>query len=319
MEDSSKKEYCRVPLSIIIKYGDQIPFELFIKLSDAKLIKVSNESDNVKEIVVKYLNKGLKEIFADKKGYSSFIEWTNRDMCSQFFEGNMTAEEKINFLESGYNLMKESFRKIGIREPAITLSKTLAIKTLSVVKNIDNVRLLFDKFKDQCDNEYIKAMFIGSVVVSMIDTFEWETEQVKERAIQAILLRDIMLAGDDFKDIKDKVDNPKGLSTRIRNHPIETVKLLTEDNCKEFATDVLTVIEQHHERPEGLGFPSEIDHKRVILLSAVHIVADEFVEKMIQYKFDIDKRLIVFNELIGYFKKGNYRKALDALNVSIGL
>ncbi len=312
-----KAEYCRVPIEVIQRYGGEVPFDLYLRLSDDKLVRVGHANDNVKDTVAHYIEKGVKEIFAIKDDYLRFVDLMNKELTSKFFDVDTSSDEKIKILQSSFSVLKEALCKIGIQEKSITLARELAKKSGELISKQMFTKELFAKYKNQCSSEYIRCLFVGSVVMSMFDNLEWQSESVRQHAMEALLLRDILLSPDDFVSLKQNREMPKKLPTHVYNHPLDVVKLMTQDGCRDFSQDVQIMIEQHHERPDGVGFPGQVADTSISLMSAMIIVADEFIDRMIDSAFDFDKRMLVLNELLGIFKKGNYRKALNVLNLGI--
>jgi HD-GYP domain-containing protein (c-di-GMP phosphodiesterase class II) len=311
---TEKKQFCHVPIKIIVYYGNAVPFEIFLKLSDNKMVRISNKEEDVKETVVKYLNKGIKEVFANADDYNFFLEKINAELSNKFFSAETTYAERLEIMQMGIDLLKVAFMRVGPKESAFKLANSLSKRTTELVKTQSNIDELYAKYKLSCHHEFIKAMFISTCVVAMIETFDWQTDQAKERAVQSVLLRDICMSLEDINTLQKHTGPAEKLREDIFNHPLLIAKILNPENStKMFAQDVITVIEQHHERPDGKGFPGKLDHKRIILLSAIHIVADCYIEEMIKVAFNPEKKIEVLEVLRDEFKKGNYRKAFDAL------
>jgi len=49
---------CKIPMKIIEKHGDKIPFDVFLKLSETKMVKISHKEGSIKDLVAKYSKKG---------------------------------------------------------------------------------------------------------------------------------------------------------------------------------------------------------------------------------------------------------------------
>jgi hypothetical protein len=313
---TERKQFCQVPIKIIVRYGNSIPFEIFLKLSDNKMVRISNKEENVKETIVKYINKGVKEVYANQDDYNFFIEEINRELTINFFNPETSHESRLEMMQMGLDLLHASFQRVGPKEASFKLASTLSKRTTELLKGQANLDELYTKYKNSCQHEFIKSIFISACVVAMIETFDWQTDQAKERAVQSILMRDISLSPDDIAELHRLDGQWDKLKEHIYNHPIITAKILNPENAvKLFAQDVITVIEQHHERPDGKGFPNKLDHKRIILLAAIHIVADSYVHEMIKVQFSMEKKLDVLEWMRDEFKKGNYRKAFDALEI----
>jgi len=306
-------EYCRVPIDVIQRFGGDLPFDLYLRLSDDKLVRISNANDDLKELLTHYVAKGVKEIFALKGDYNRFVELMNKELTAKFFKHDTSPEEKLQILQSSFNVLKGSMTKTGISKAAINLTFELAKKSGEFISGHMLTKDFFQKFKSSCSSEYVRSLFVGSVAISMLDTLEWKSDAVKERVLQALLLRDILLAPEDFASIKKCRETPKNLLADVYNHPQRMVELLTKDACRDFSPDVLVMIECHHERPDSKGFPGKVNDQNIPILPAMLIIADEFIDSIIAASFSSDSRTLALGELSGIFKKGNYRKAFMAM------
>jgi HD-GYP domain-containing protein (c-di-GMP phosphodiesterase class II) len=65
----------------------------------------------------------------------------------------------------------------------------------------------------------------------------------------------------------------------VKNHPLTIIDLLKND-LSNLSPETITIIKQHHERPDGQGFPVGVDHKRINQLSAILIVSQRFVDRI---------------------------------------
>jgi len=302
---------------VIKRYGGDFPFDLYLRLSDDKLVRVGHANDDVKDTVAHYVAKGVKEIFAIKEDYIRFVELMNKDLTAKFFDVKTSSEDKMEILQSSFSVLKESFVKIGVSQASVTLARELAKKSGEFISQHMATKDFFTQFKGKCSSEYVRSLFVGSVVLNMFDNLDWKTDSIRQHVMEALLLRDILLSPEDFVSIKEMRDTPKRLLGEVYNHPKATVELLTKDNCRDFSPDVLVMIEHHHERPDDKGFPGVVNENSIPIMPAMLIVADEFIERVITWAFAPDSRSLALNELAGIFKKGNFRKALNALTAGI--
>src|SRR5690606_15220452 len=115
--------------------------------------------------------------------------------------------------------------------------------------------------------------------LSLLDTFDWSSEKIKEKMSLAIMVRDVLLWPEQFAQLRDyeKSGRTLALDEEIRNHPTKTAALLEADKNRWFPPEVCTIIQQHHERPDGGGFPAGLKHTKITVLSAIGIVSDDFI------------------------------------------
>jgi hypothetical protein len=78
----------------------------------------------------------------------------------------------------------------------------------------------------------------------------------------------------------------------IRNHPIKASEVVM--TMTEIPADVDTIILQHHERPDGSGFPHGINSNQISPLAAIVIVAHDILDASFEQKdqFNLKRFLI---------------------------
>jgi putative nucleotidyltransferase with HDIG domain len=90
---------------------------------------------------------------------------------------------------------------------------------------------------------------------------------------QAAILHDIGKIGVDSA-LLHKAENLSGIDVNVlRQHPLIGVRILEPIN---FLKNVRTIIEQHHERFDGLGYPWGISGEDLLLESRILAVADTY-------------------------------------------
>ncbi len=313
-------KYCTVPLQFIRKHGNSIPFDIYIRLSDSKVVKISNKDCNVQDTVQKYVERGVDRIYAEKEDYLTCLKNFRETFSNKFFDPNIPEEENILDLNAGHEMVRESMQKIGLNEETVKMAKEVTHRSLTIVSARPNIFKFFADFKEKCSEEYIKNTLVSYTALSILDTFDWSSESIKEKMSLACMLRDVTLQTEDFailKEFEDK-NNFDRLPEHILNHPIKTAELFEAEKNKWISQDVCTIIRQHHERPDGTGFPLKITHSKINLLSSVMIVADRFISLMIDAKFDLKKKAEIMASLESTFAKGGMKKAYDGLALILG-
>ena len=71
-------------------------------------------------------------------------------------------------------------------------------------------------------------------------------------------------------------------------------------------SDVAIIMRQHHERPDGKGFPARLDSKNIHPLSALFIIAHEASVTLLSLGFEKDIILNKFKEDEKLYSKGRY-------------
>lgn len=318
MTDDKIDQFCAVPIKVILKYGEDIPFDVYLKLSDSKIVKISHESENIKEIFLKYQDKGVKEIFASKENFEKFAHEFRQKAAKIFNDAKTTTSQKVEILGESHQILKTQIAKLGVSEVAIDMARDIGNNTLELISQITNIFSLFQEFREKCEEEFMDALLIGYTASIMLDAFDWQSKEVKRKLFMASMLCDVTLDKNEIAELKKLKNNPKSLSKKVYNHPLDTVKLLSEGaKSSPVSPEVLLIIEQHHEQPHEKGFPRRLDYHRIVPLAAIYIVAADFIELMKEHNFDFEQKGTILEAIWNKYNKGNYKKATDALHAML--
>ena len=105
----------------------------------------------------------------------------------------------------------------------------------------------------------------------------------------------------------------------IKGHPRRAVELLKSKGG--FLTDEISIIEQHHEKPAGSGFPRGIDFKHIPPMSAAFILTYDFTQTLMETSNVPDKNICirVLDSLGSDYSKVNFEKPFHAFKTALKL
>lgn len=313
---SEEKTFCRIPVKLIIKLGENFQYDAFLKLSDSKIVKISHHDEPIKDAIVRYhVSKGVEDIFVTKEDYTQILESFKKLFSNKLFDPESTIQEKSDLLEKSYTMIKDSLIGIGIDEQSIEMAKKISEGTTRLVKESNNVFNLLKNFSTSCPEEFKKSLIIGYLCSGIIDTFDWGSDSIKEKCSLSAMLCDILLSPQEIETIQ-KLSKTLPLSpphkSRIGSHPLKIVQSLKVQSW--ISKETLSMIEQHHEEPDGLGFPLGLAHNRISQLSAIFIVACRFADILFEKKFDFKQKESMLLELKAKYNIGVFKRAYVALD-----
>ena len=195
------------------------------------------------------------------------------------------------------------------------------VNTILKKKVQQNTKLkdLFKKITVNREDPYMMN-HIGlliNITTGISKQMDWGSDQTLEKFILASYLHDVSL-GDSTKlakiNTREELESRDDLTPEekklVELHSIASKTLV--ENKKEIPQDVHTIIEQHHELPNGRGFPNGLDHKRITPLSSIfivsHLLADYIIENS---NWSADKFIMKYKTL----QKGpHFRKVFRCLD-----
>lgn len=326
MSEEEDNKYSRLKLEALKIYGDCMALDIYLKLSSDKYVKVANANEDSKAVLEKYQAKGVEFVFLESEQFTQFAQKVRLALQKKMLESNQatTVEpvvQKAKVLSSAHDILKNIIASGKIDEESKELAKEMTKETTKLIthtKIIDK----FMEFKKNCSDEYMHALATSFVACLMIDDFDWpSSQQIKEKVVMAAMLCDIALKPEDFFAMKMSKGDKDKLSTKILNHPLESADLVGNDS-KFISPESLTIIKQHHERPNGKGYPKGIGHQIISPLTAVYIVANTFTERMFDENFNDEHKGERMQNIVSGMRErysvGGFRKPFEALNKYFG-
>ena len=116
-------------------------------------------------------------------------------------------------------------------------------------------------------------------------TMEWKSEATLQKLALASFLHDVpfenhsLAAVTDLTELARRKDEFTPEESKLyKIHPVKSAELARQFH--EVPPDVDAIVLQHHERPDGSGFPRGMAHHQISPLAAVFIVAHDLVDSI---------------------------------------
>lgn len=306
----------KIGIPQLLKFSDTFAGIEVHVLVGGKAVKLNYSHDQFSDILRKLQQKEVQEVYIKQEDCKIMIEHAQAALSGKsFFNPSTVIEKKMENAENSVKIVKEVIKQLGVEPEAVALLKTANDRTMAVMGESPSLYAFVQRFKKSCSEEFMKSMLTTFVCSMMIDKFPWKSEQVKEKAAMASLLCDMMLEKEDF-DLLFKWEQSGytiQLPEHIRRHPSDTANKLRPKRL--IASETITIIEQHHELPNGKGFPLGGDAPKFNQLAAIFIIAQNFVELLYQENFDFAKRFDIITKLKLKYDARSFDKAIDALGM----
>ena len=144
---------------------------------------------------------------------------------------------------------------------------------------------------------------------------EWNARSSKAKMTISSILHDIFLENDDLSRIKKLDDKNFELMSSVEKnefiqHPMKAARI-----ANQFAghSDIDYIIEQHHELPNGEGFPLGCNSLKLSVLSCIFITSYNFAN--ISSGFDLTPSNVrkVIRHMLKTFNVGNFKEPMKIL------
>lgn len=320
----NEEAYCRIDVDFLAIL-DGINKNLFIKIGTNKFIKLFNEDDTTSILdIQKYKTKGINYLYL-KRETAFWVINQIQHQINIFLKANnfrfilrgasdapeRRFEQKILRIDEEVHIDKDFKETI---DKAVERIRSVVEKDARVESFLKNIR----EKQDQYAHFTQKINLMSVISCAIAKELDWISKTTLDKLVYASVLCDITLAvRPELLRIHDLQEFERIKSTLTEedqkiylSHPRDAANLIKRYfTTAPTDTDVLAL--QHHEMPDGKGFPSGIRAEKMAPLSALFIIATEFT-----YYFLNDDDPSMDDFLLkchSRFNFQNFRKVLKAL------
>ncbi|MBI2522421.1 MAG: HD domain-containing protein [Bdellovibrio sp.] len=314
----------KVKIQNFLKFNS-LPCDVFIRLNDMKFVKLLNANDMyTTEVIQKYIDKDVRELYVHQEDYPVLANTGLQNLISLYDrKSEFQSIQELN-LESLENIHR-AIQEIGLSTEAVTLTTKTIISSVRLAKGVRSIADLLNKMKSSGNYIYDHSMKMSYICTAIAKHTEWGSDSTVFKLSLACTMHDMTLNNDDLARIELLTDPRLKIFTSdeieaFKNHPQDAAKLIKDS--KAFPSDVDFIVAQHHERPDGSGFPHGLLKLRIAPLSCVFILAHEFVNRIEELGnvYNLENRDRVYQALSQeMYTRGNFKKPFEGLRRAFNL
>jgi putative nucleotidyltransferase with HDIG domain len=308
-------EYISLPLETIAKVN-KLSKPLFLKISDDKFIKIYHEGTvfSLSEID-KLRIKNISKLYVQNQDFNELVADLKKRLMNDFLIGSLAGKEveALQLSAITQTLITKSIKSIGFSAETQALAShniTLIQKLIETTEAIPNVFSLIESGEHEYGATH--SLLISFILADMCKKIQFSNEHALQYLTLAAFYHDIGLS-ESF--IFNETHYSKAA---LHNSPInkESTKIFLDHVQEAMATlsnweycpeEVLRIIKEHHEQPDGEGFPNKLQPSEIGELSACFIVAHEIAELMLAHK-NKPTALRFLMDLEKFYEPQPYRK-----------
>jgi hypothetical protein len=314
MSDADSGLLVKMEVSSLIKFADKFAgIEVHIPVS-GKYVKLNYSSDNFVEILRKLQQKEVSSVYIKEADCAKVVEHIKESMSAKSFYDPKTIQEKrVEQVSAAMETVKTVINQLGVEAETVKLLKTINTRAMTLLSESPSIFAFIKQFKKNCSEEFLLAILTNYIMSLVIDQFPWKSDQVKEKGALASIMCDMILTKEDFQILKEWREFGGELPEKLKQHPADIADSLKKNKLL-IPMETITIIEQHHELPNGKGFPHGISGNRFNQLSTIFIVSQQFSERLHDAQYDYEKRLDIVGAIrTQYGSSKMFEKAIDAL------
>jgi hypothetical protein len=295
-----------IQTNFLLMSNEICPYNIYLRIHEKKYVMiVEKDFTDYKDIIQKYISKGIKEFFITHNDYNIYKE---RVICGTRNYGEEESEDKLRQVNQ---FLQRILLSTGVTAEAINLANNLSTQiTKTFSKNRALESILFDNFKGAENQFCYNHSYLTSIVCTYIaNKMGWNSQTIIKKLIMASLIHDssldtpeLVVMHDLYPEQMEHLDKEE--KELIHQHGPTLSNILLHHI--EIDNDVLIIIKNSHEDPCGTGYPLGADVNKLSSQTGVFLISHEFVVELYKCNFDINKLDEIVTRLFDKYNHGNF-------------
>lgn len=304
--------YLNVNLDLLLK-SKKLPCDLYVKLKNDKILKILNQGDEfTSESFQKYKKKELEYLLIKKE---SSVDYVNHlcECITGILENGQGSDESKVF--DTHSMIMTVVSQLGLSETVVkatSRSVDFAVNFFKQNKDFKKLeRHIFQSPGSYLTKHSVALAFIASAVLKKS---KWDSPDTRNKLVLASFLHDASIRKTDFDEAFFNDDND--LIT-LKDHPTEVLNLINK--IKNIPPDLDRILLEHHERPDGSGYPRKLNGLQIHPLSSIFILSHDIVDTIFKLQLnnsDITDEMLQEEIKDDPYLSGHFKKSIDAFRAT---
>jgi HD-GYP domain-containing protein (c-di-GMP phosphodiesterase class II) len=310
--------YCRIRTKLLLSVSP-LGADIYIKLSDTHFVKLFQQGDAFDRAdLEKYTTqKGVEYLFLKHENTPAFVD-KYRTELEALLKAPATPFEKIAATSNELHETAQSLiASLGFTPQVQELARTQTELTKKALGRSPRLSELWQKLQ-AAKGKYLHlhstlCSFYSSAIASKL---EWASDTTYQKLALASFLHDITLSNNDLARIGSlkelEASKSKFTEREIREykfHPAQSCEVARQ--MAQVLPDVDTILLQHHEWPDGGGFPRGLSASYIHPLASVFIVAHDLVNRQLEHSHGLQEYVAANG---ARFQGSHFKKILKAID-----
>lgn len=267
-----------VPVRIhCFEHVNPLPCDIYIRLSDTKTVKIFSTHDIVSgQDRDKYEARSVDNLYIKRDDLTQFARHYENNV--QVILANKEYGDSEKF-EASYASMQSMIQSMGFNDQVIASAKRSIQHTLKMIDRNPTLAGLLQNLNTHPNNyTAYHSLMVAHIACTLADKLSWGSDQIKLKLSAAAFLHDISLPSPELARLQTLTELKSAKSKfsekecdEFKHHPELMAKLVRE--AGDLPPDLDTILLEHHELPDGSGFPKGLSATQIRPLAAVFIVA----------------------------------------------
>jgi hypothetical protein len=312
-----------------IPAGKPLPTDVYFRLAPGRFLKRFKKGDTLEPSdLAPYVDRaGTGSFYARKTDLESLVEERTERLDRLIDEPDAPPERLRSAASDTLEVVQNIVSELGITPEVESLAKRTVSLVLKAVGNTPSLADILSRFR-KLEGTYIAShsTMLAEISCAIAHRVGWSSAPTFMKLTVASILHDLTLTdqrlakGRSIEEVsKSEIFTPADLQA-FKLHPTKAAEYARKFH--QIPPDVDTILVQHHERPDGTGFPRGLYHQRISPLSCLFIIAHDLLDAFLAAPEGepIERQLDTFlGDRRDAYDAGTFRKLRDSLATGIPL
>ncbi len=311
-------DYCPIRTNLLIR-TTPLKGDVYIRLSKDKYVKLFRSGDEFdqQDLQKYYETKHVEYMYLRRTELPEFIAKFSKELSQLLARSDMKQEEVMANAELSQEAIHELANRIGFTDEVQELAKQNVALTLKAIGANPKLSDIVNRLSGAGNYISQHSAMLAHVSCCLAKEMQWASDSTFSKLALASFLHDIAVTDpglaqlNTLKELEErKTDFPENLVKGYHLHPAKAGDVVR--NFKEIPADVDLIVQQHHERPNGSGFPRGLAHNYIAPLACLFIMAHDLTQEILKLR---EKFVLAdfVKERKPFFNQGNFKKIMASL------
>ena len=299
--------------------------DVYVKLGEGRFICLFKsgtvvQADDIKRYEERFREseegknpKNLLRFYFKRKDAEISIQNLAKNLETLAAKPEVSREEAATQFSNSFGVIGDLVTQVGFTPQAQSIAKSCVSMTLKAIGAKPRLARILTELKKKEGNYIVSHSFmVGEVACALAQKLEWNSPTTFFKLTLAAFLHDITLHQPELARVTSIADaKATGRFTTaeiqaVNIHPMRAAEYSRQFH--EIPSDVDQILAQHHERPDGTGFPREMSGKLISPLSALFIMAHDLVDYFLDHPGTSYESFFEMNA--AHYQSGQFKKIL---------
>jgi putative nucleotidyltransferase with HDIG domain len=273
---SDQSELIPVPIQSFRGATRDINFDVFLKLSEENVAHIFSKTTGLDyKRLAHYIQKGVTHLFVRKCDFATYSAFVSKPANEIFNDPGTTPEKKIaTLLNMTEQNMAEIFAQFAVRDETVSDTRQLIGNYVKLMGERPQSLALILKLVSHAD-----YLYYHSIAVSIFSLFIAKASGMFDRRVLELLglggfLHDIGCVRLPAELIASAEEFGPMEWEEMKKHPKMGLEMIGE--TPQIPEEVRYIIYQHHEQPNGKGYPNSVPGPIMYYPARIVGLADAF-------------------------------------------